>query len=221
MTIKGYIDAKETIRNAKLKGITVNEYIETMWNIRGRTKKIIDKLLSIAKLKPQSHCLEIGAGTGRYLSELKRIYSEITCEIYEPNEDWAAWIQEQYSLKGLTRRNPDGYSLKDTKTGTIDLCSAHAVFTYLDTMVTFFYLKEASRCLCKGGYLFFDIIDMDRQDIVTIIDQNIVDKPSYMILLSQKAIINFLEKLHVHLLDKFLLPYDNDFSTYLLFQKHI
>lgn len=225
---KAYLDATQTIIAAKAAGMSVSDFVEKCLSKDvcpdsqeggvGQTRLTIKRLLSTADLPPKAHCLEIGPGTGRYFAELSMQRPYITCEYYETDPSWAAWLGMQYASRGLVRRSADGLSLSQTPSRSVDLCSAHGVFVYLDTMVTFNYLKEMARCVKEGGYLFFDILDTDREDMVDVIEGTMTHC-NYLIPVSRRVVLQYLSKYGVELVQQFN-PWDSrDISTYLLLRR--
>jgi len=226
--IKGYLDAAHTIEAARAGGMTVGAFVEAWLMNEGsahclgggvdQTKRTIERLLACVDLAQTAHCLEIGPGTGRYFAELSRQRPNITCEYYETDPGWAAWLATEYAGRGLVRRDADGVSLSETPSASIDLCSAHGVFVYLDSMITFGYLLEAARCLKADGHLLYDIVDMDRGDMVEVIERSMASR-NYLIPISARVIGQFLNKLGLQLVARFQLGDSTDVSTYFVFKK--
>jgi SAM-dependent methyltransferase len=225
---KDYLDPDWTITAAAQAGLSVGDFVEawlagdgSVYSLGpglGHTSRCIDRLLAATDLPQGARTLEIGPGTGRYYAELRAKRPDIRCEVYETDDGWAAWLEETYGDSGLIRRNVDGKSLGATPSGSIDLCSAHGVFVYLDPLVSFNYLKEASRCLRDGGYLYFDLLDMDRRDIVDVIHRSL-EHCSYLVPISATVVQRFLNGEGLQLLDRFHLSSQEDISTYFLYGK--
>lgn len=230
MTKKAYIEPEAIVKGAQEAGLSVGDFIEKYYSYGsticpdsaeggpGYTESVTNWLLENASIKLSAHCLEIGTGTGRYFDALQRQRPAIKCESYEAHEGWATWLDYTYRGMGLIRRHVDGYSLRETASGSIDLCAAHGVFIYLDTMVTFNYLKEMTRCLRPNGYLFFDIMDFDRPDIATVLDR-CIPKHNYLIPVSKRAVLAFLQRSGIQLIGEKQMTGGLDISTYLLLQK--
>jgi SAM-dependent methyltransferase len=226
---KGYIDATWAIDSARQRGMDLDDFVESWLDGEdrqhrlleagvGHTQKTTDWLLSQATLPHATQCVEIGPGPGRYYAALLRQRPDAKVLFYEPNEGWQQWLRTRFSAEQATLCACDGKSLADTTSASIDLCAAHGVFVYLDTMISFSYLKESARCLKPRGYLFFDIMDMDREDIVELIEAKMVDCP-YMIPLSGKVVRRYLAKLGLKFVSYFMVGGIHDMTTYLLFQK--
>src|SRR5688572_1276217 len=64
---EGYIDAKATVEEAKTKGQTICEYVETLWDQQGCTARVIEEMKNVECFTSPGRVVEIGAGTGRYL----------------------------------------------------------------------------------------------------------------------------------------------------------
>lgn len=227
---KEYYLALPTIRAAIAAGMPVGDYVEKALSKDvcpdsqeggvGHTKATIERLLTAADLPPRAHCLEIGPGTGRYLVELARRRPDISAEYYETDAGWAAWLANQLAVRGFLGRKADGLGLSGTKSGSVDLSAAHGVFVYLDTLVTFGYLKEMARCAKSGGYMFFDILDMDRADIIDVIEGTMTHC-NYLIPVSGQVIRKYLSKYGVELVQQFNPRGSDECSTYFLFRRSI
>jgi len=59
---RGYISAKNTVKEAKSLGLTVCEYVENLWGIKGQTDEIISELRLIGAIGPCKEVCEIGPG---------------------------------------------------------------------------------------------------------------------------------------------------------------
>lgn len=227
--IKGYIDAQWAIDSARQAGMEMDNFVESWLDGEGRqhrllecgighTQKTIDWLLAQTRLPVDLQCVEIGPGTGRYHAALMRHYPSATMMFYEGNEGWRQYLQTRFADAAVTMGECNGVSLPSTPSASIDLCSAHGVFVYLDTMISFGYLKEAVRCLKPGGYLFFDIMDSDRADIVELIEEKMVDCP-YMIAVSGLVVRGYLAKQGLHFISYLMVGGERDMTNYLLFRK--
>lgn len=225
---KTYFDAIPTINAARKAGMAVGDYVEKFLSKNesadsqeggvGATKRITDQLLSSIVLAPAANYLEIGPGTGRYVTELLRRCPGTTGELYESDPGWAMWLAHLFRDTRIAVRKADGQSLSSTGSETIDLCTAHGVFVYLDTMITFSYLKEMARCSKAGGYIFFDILDSDRQDMLAVIERTMVNC-NYLIPLAGRLVVEFMDSLGVEPV-RYFKPADSaEIASYLLFRK--
>ncbi len=218
---KGFLDADKTISDARLHGKSVPDYVETLWGIPGHSKRIIQWLEENTSLPEPPRCLEIGPGTGRYLEKTLQLFSPSHYDLYETDKNWNQWLTDQFPYPPMQICEADGFSLAASADNSMDLCLAHGVFVYLDTMVTFKYLNEMTRCLRNDGYLFFDIIDMGRPDMLTVINNEIEKVPGWLIPLDKKLVMNFLCQHDCRLLNHKQWPYGKTVSDYLLFQKQV
>lgn len=144
-----YIDAAETIRAASLQGQTVCEYVESLWDQRGWTDRVIEEMQEAGSLAPCDRVCEIGPGTGRYLERVLQRVSPRQYDIYETADDWAIWLAETYTPP-VVRQPADGHTLRQTPDRSCGLVHAHGVFVYLPFLHAFEYFAEMAR-VCAGG----------------------------------------------------------------------
>ncbi len=161
--VSRYVDAKKISKLAQLEGISVCEYLERLNTDKrkiGRRDRIIRRLNRIGIFNNAQVICEIGAGTGMYLEEVIKYAPVKRYEVYETAEDWNEYLKKNYSkhIHNLIIHKADGISLKDTKSKSVDLVHAHAVFVYIPVINTFKYLLECIRVCKKGGYIVFDTI---------------------------------------------------------------
>ena len=156
----GYISAAATLKAATAEGLSVGDYVETVWLQPGRSQQIIDR---IAKTGVFSTCrltaLEIGAGTGRYMEKVFSLCKSIHCyESYETDPGWEKYLSNSYPI---TTRSTDGRSLSDTLDHSVDFVCAHGVFVYTSFLTTMSYLREIVRVCSPGAVLAADFITED------------------------------------------------------------
>lgn len=158
----GYLPAKETVSAAEREGLSVCDYVETLFDTQGTAQSVIDHLASSGAFAFESpNIVEIGTGTGRYLEKVLNACSPAKYESYETAGDWAEWLQSTYPI---VSREADGVSLSETPADSVDLLHAHGVFIYLPFLVTYRYWMEIWRVVRAGGICAFDIISEDCLD---------------------------------------------------------
>jgi SAM-dependent methyltransferase len=150
----GYIDARATVAAARAARQTICEYVETLWDQRGATLRVVNEM-ETAGLGPCERVLEIGPGTGRYLELVCKLVNPKQYDIYEIADDWAEWLVETYSPP-VIRQPADGHTLRSTPTASCDLVHAHGVFVYLNLTNAYEYFVEMLRVCVPGGLLAFD-----------------------------------------------------------------
>lgn len=158
----GYINASQTVAEAKKHRISVCEYLESNEadpRKRGRRDRIIDELQVTGVLQQHYQVCEIGAGTGQYLQRIIELAHPTVYEVYETNQGWVNFLKNEYNgLNGckLLCHPADGHTLGYTADNTCDLVHAHGVFVYLPLLQSISYLKECVRVCRPGGYIVFD-----------------------------------------------------------------
>jgi len=163
----GYIDAKATVEEATAKGQTVCEYVETLWDQRGCTTRVIEEMKKVGCFASSGSVLEIGAGTGRYLDCVLKEMRPTRYDVYETADDWAAWLAETYGPTAV-RQPADGRTLVHTPSQSRELVHAHGVFVYLSMLNSFEYFSEMCRVCAPGGHIVFDFYPAAAFDEATI-----------------------------------------------------
>jgi phospholipid N-methyltransferase len=156
----GYISLDDVLEKAESKNITVNQYLEEIWNLPTHADAIINGF-ELKKLMQQNsiNVLEIGAGTGVYTDKLISVLGSeniSTYQVYETSADWANYLRITYPVDV---KQADGYQLNSTETNSIDLVHVHGVFVYTSFVTTISYIKEMIRVVRKGGIIAFDVLD--------------------------------------------------------------
>ncbi len=163
---KNYLQFKDTLREAEKEGITVGDYIEAKYNVRGTYQQTLKKMDEFNVFdKEIDRVCEIGPGSGRYLKETYRYCKPGYYEIYETAGDWAEWLVKQY---GVNSQPCNGVSLAHTPDMSIDLVQAHKVFSGLPFFTTARYFAEMARVVRVGGKVVFDILTEDCMDTATV-----------------------------------------------------
>jgi hypothetical protein len=210
-----YIDDKQTIKNAKAKGMTVCQYVEELWNIKGNTDFIMDHLKKIGVLTPCEEVCEIGPGTGRYLERYLKQLRPVRYHIYEIDKRWANYLYRTYKV---IVHPADGHSLAGLKDSSCGLVSAHGVFVYIPFLNSFEYFLEAIRITGKGGHIVFDIFS-DIEWNEEVIDLWLRNPQRYPVILPEEEVIRFFSNRGCELIDRFNALYGCGHSTYLVFKK--
>lgn len=215
--IGGYISATEIVSSARREGISVCDYIEKMWDIKGQTQLVIDNMDLMGSFNYKSpKILEIGAGTGRYMEKIITKTSPQQYESYETAKDWSDWLSSTYKI---ISQKADGLSLKDTTSGTIDLLHSHGVIVYLPLMVSWSYFLEISRVMKKNGTVVFDIYSekvMDKPTVIKWINSN----QYYPTFLSKDYVVSIFSGENFTFIGEFLNKHGEGKSHYLVFRKN-
>jgi hypothetical protein len=208
----GYISARNTVSAANHAGLSVCDYIETLWNQKGDTQRVIDQMASCGAFRAKSpNILEIGTGTGRYLEKVLAQCKPNKYESYEPAQDWAKWLQSNYPI---ISHKADGASLRQTADHSVDLLHAHGVFTYLPFFVSYHYWKEIWRVMKDDSSVVFDIFSEDCLDESTV-EKWILAGDSYPCFLSKDFVISRFREHGFFLYKTFTTRYGAGRSEYL------
>ena len=214
--IGGYINAEETITQAKKNQQSICDYLETLWNQKGATQLVIDNMIACGALQKQcKNILEIGTGSARYLEKIVKETSYTSYQSYEIQKDWADWIRTEYSVESI---QSNGYSLHVTTDSSIDLLHAHGVFVYCPFLISMRYFYEMARVVKIDGHIVFDCFDestMEGDDLISWLNSPEV----YPVLISRKLIINFFNLMGFHLMENFKNKYGHGYSHYYIFKK--
>lgn len=218
-TSKKYIDAKKTIKIASSKGLTICEYVEEIWNIKGNTDFILQQLNQAGALKHCNEVCEIGPGTGRYLERVLKECKPACYHIYEVAKDWAAWLKKTYS-PFVIAHSADGHSLSKTPSNCCGIVHAHGVFVYLSFLNCFEYFLEMVRICEREGYIVFDIYS-DKEWNIEVINKWLASRDRYPVILPEDRVVEFFENQNCRLKCRFNARHGHSYSTYLVFQKEI
>jgi len=212
-----YIDMAATVAGAKAKGQTVCEYIETLWDQRGCTVRVIEEMKRSGCFAALNNVVEIGPGTGRYLDFVLREAKPTRYEIYETASDWAGWLAETYR-PAVIRQRPDGRTLRDTRSQSCELVHAHGVFVYLSLLNSFEYFSEISRVLSPGGYLVFDLLPAAKFDEPTI-NRWLKTENRYPVVLPDEHVRKYFAGKGFKLIHEFDNKYGEGHSHYFVFRR--
>jgi len=213
---QGYISTQETVKYAHKEGLSVCDYVETLWDQVGGTQKIIDKMKEFGAFEIENPTVcEIGAGTGRYMEKVLEKCKPSRYESYETAADWAEWLTAEYPI---ISQSADGFSLNSTKDNSIDLVHAHGVFVYLPFFDSLQYFKEINRVAKKNAIIIFDCMTEDCLDTKTL-NKWLESEYSYPQLLSEKYVFDFFQRSNYKLIGNFFTPYGQGKSKYFVFRK--
>jgi len=212
----GYLPAKNTVKEAKKLGISVCDYVEDIWDQKGETQKIIDKMKVFGAFSFDSPTVcEIGTGTGRYLEKVLEKCNPSLYESYETAMDWSEWLQQQYPV---ISQPANGFSLHSTIDESINLVHAHGVFVYIPFFDSLRYFKEIDRITKKDSIIVFDSITEDCLDKDSL-DSWINSKYNYPRIIPNKYIDKYFPKTKYKLIGNFFTPYGKGKSKYFVFQR--
>lgn len=223
-TGSGYIDAEETIREARKTHLSVCEYLEsreTDQRKHGRRDRIIEAMIQRGLIEKYDAVLEIGAGTGMYLENVLEFAQPKRYEVYETNAGWVRYLREAFGSRSncyFIFQPTDGTTLKETATASCDLVHAHAVFVYIPLLQVLGYIKEAARVCRPGGHVVFDCLldcSFDRHDA----EAWLAGPWRFPVLIPESLLLDFAGSYGLELTDRFQEIYGSSFSDYLIFRK--
>jgi SAM-dependent methyltransferase len=212
-----YIDMAATVAGAKAKGQTVCEYVETLWNQKGSTARVIEEMKRSGCFTTLNNVLELGPGTGRYLDFVLREAKPRRYEIYETARDWAGWLAETYSPT-VIRQHADGHTLHQTPSQSCELVHGHGVFVYLSLLHSFEYFSEVCRVLAPGGYLVFDFLPAAKFDEPTI-NRWLKTENRYPVVLPDEHVRKYFAGKGFKLIHEFDNRYGEGHSHYFVFRR--
>jgi ubiquinone/menaquinone biosynthesis C-methylase UbiE len=215
----GYISAESVLTKAIEKNLTVNQYLEELWGLDTHAAGII-KNFELEKYlgKEPLNIVEIGAGTGVYIDKLIKTLGRENIglyQVYETAADWVKYLEETYPVQ-LPESN--GYQLKSTDPGSVDLVHAHGVFVYTSFITSMSYLKEMIRVVTKGGIVAFDVFDQSSYTD-EIIDKWISSGHTYPNIVPEESIIELFSQNGFRLLKTFHSAFEPGRSKYFVFIK--
>jgi SAM-dependent methyltransferase len=157
-----YIDAKEIIAAADRDGVSVADYVASLWGDAEKLETTLNSIRRAVTLQPAPRILEIGAGTGRFLVPLAEYYNASACEVYEPNRGWADYLASHHRV---IDRPSNGRDLSATPDGSCDIVMANGVFVYLPAMVSLGYFIEMMRVANDSAFIVFDVFTETEADV--------------------------------------------------------
>lgn len=186
-----YISFRKTLKAAKRAGMQVGEFIEQIHNVPGTTQRTIDKMKLLGVFDGSiRHVVEIGPGSGRYLERTLKICGPVSYEIYETASEWRGRLEKRYAV---VSHIPDGSSLRETPTNSVDLVQAHKVFPILSIMTICKYMEEMARVTRENGWIVFDVFTekcLAREEIPKWTSQ-----PTYVVsMVSRSFVVDFMRQ---------------------------
>jgi SAM-dependent methyltransferase len=165
---KCYIPFRQTIEAARDAGLSVGDYIETKYDRPGTVSDTLRQMQTLGVFESHiDRVCEIGPGSGRYLQQTRRHCTPSYYEVYETSPSWGQWLARHQNVVLLPA---DGYSLRHTDSGSIDLVHAHKVLPGQSFLTTCRYLVEMARVVRIGGKMVFDIVTEECMDNGTLQD---------------------------------------------------
>lgn len=214
---QSYMSAEETIAAAEREGLSVCDYVEKLWDQRGCTQMVIDRMSSCGAFAAKNpNILEIGTGTGRYLEKVFQKCNPAKYESYEPLPDWVDWLKSKYPM--VISHKADGETLWQTPDRSVDLVHSHGVFVYIPFLVAYAYFKEIWRVTKDGGMVVFDIYSEDCLD-EEMVDQWLNSTYRYTCFLSKSYVASHFAKHGFRLLETFKNKHGEGQSEYLVFSR--
>jgi SAM-dependent methyltransferase len=154
-----FIPWRETIIEAKKAGLSVADYIDVRYNTKGATDKAVQQLAALGLFEGTiDRVCEIGPGSGRYLEKILNICKPSYYEIYETAPDWRRWLAHNYEI---TAHVPNGLTLANTPSASIDFVHANKVFAGLPVLGILRYFMEMFRIVRSPGIIVFDLFTED------------------------------------------------------------
>lgn len=158
----GYLDASETVARARASALSVGDYLERRdLDPRkiGRRRRIIEEMQRYGALQAPKTVVELGPGAGQFLERVLQVATPVRYEFYETDPGWKRYLMQKYGHLGaceLVPHHADGVSMSATRSESVDLVHAHAVFVYLPFLQVLEYLREAVRVTRRGASILFD-----------------------------------------------------------------
>jgi SAM-dependent methyltransferase len=213
----GYIDAKATVEAAKTKGQTICEYVETLWDQRGCTARVIEEMRNVGCFTSPGRVVEIGTGTGRYLEYVLKEMRPTLYDIYETADDWATWLAETYGPI-VVRQPADGRTLIHTASQSSELVHAHGVFVYLSILNSFEYFSEMYRVCAPGGHIVFDFYPAAAFDEAAI-DRWLQSEHRFPVVLPGDHVHAYFARRDCDLIHEFDNKHGQGYSHYFIFRR--
>lgn len=214
---KGYIPAEETVNAARMRKLSVGDYLEELWHTQGSRQRVIDNLKSLRVFEKAETILEIGPGSGMFLEKTLDTCHPTCYQIYEIAQDWIAYLLSEYANR-ITAQPADGKTLSATLPESVDLAQAHGVFVYLSFLNSYSYFKELARVVKPSGFVAFDMFDEEcfTNDIV---EKWLMSTNDYPCFLGKEYVTTFFLKRGFVFCGDFFRVVGEGVSHYLVFQK--
>ncbi len=207
---------RETLADAKKMNLGITDYIEITRDIVGHTKLEVNKMNELGLFEGNPVILEIGAGTGRYIDhflKLKKPFKDYI--VYEQAKDWALWLEETYKI---TRRENEGYTLKQDTDNSVDVLFAHGVFVYVTFLNSIRYYHEMIRTTKPGGKIVFDLFTEKCFNDETL-TKWLNGGRDYPVVTPYDFLVDFFAKNGCKKTNDFFMPIGDGVTQYFVFEK--
>lgn len=207
--ITGYYSAEELLRAAGECGLTLQQYLDTVWHtgeatIAAFAKGVFARAADFGVFdRPVRRVVEIGTGVGMYVPAILDRCRPESYESYEPREDWARWLAEEY---GVISHDCDGVSLRQTPSASAHLVHAHGVFVVLPFLTSVQYFREIGRVLQPGGHAVFDVLSEVCLGATEAINAWLASEWRWPVLLTTDYVSRFMEDLGLVFAGDFVAP---------------
>ena len=212
-----YIPCIETVSAAKEAGLSVCDYIDSLWNQKERTAEIVEQMRNAGCFKDCDTVCEIGPGTARYL---EKTLNETRCrryEFYELADDWAVWIANTYGPR-VIRQPTDGCTLGSTPCDSCDLVTSHGVFVYIPMLNILEYIKECARITRIGGHVVFDCFT-EKEFPPEMVDAWLSNSARYPVIIPTAILSNYCKQIGLSCASEFQSKYGAGLSRYFVYRR--
>jgi hypothetical protein len=217
---KYYIPYQKTLAEAKECGLSVGDYIELKYNVPGTPQYTIDQMTELGIFdSPIKHICEIGPGSGRYLEKVMDVCCPDSYEIYETAEYWRERLIKEYKV---IAHNPDGFSLVQTPSNSIDLVHSHKVLQGLSILNVCSYFNEMARVVRDNGKVVFDILTEECLDDVKVenwLSSTYMEDQWMKTMIGKDFAIKYFSNKGLSLIGTFIAPMKPGITQYLAFNK--
>jgi hypothetical protein len=193
-----FLDFRRTELAARRAGKPIADYLEEIWHCEGQADRISGWMQEIGCYQSCNTILEIGPGSGRFLSQTLDRASPTRYEIYETARSWAEWLASSHSPYVIIQP-ADGWSLCATPTASCQLVHAHGVFVYLKLLTCFEYFAEMIRVASPHAHIIFDFFPSESFD-ERAVSAWLASKDRFATLLPRNLVINFFQSRGFYLL---------------------
>jgi SAM-dependent methyltransferase len=216
-----FIPFETTMRAAEAKGLSVGDYIDDVMNgTPGATQHTIDRMRDAGVFAGDpATVLEIGPGSGRYLTKTLEECSPRRYEIYETATPWADHLVNTY---GVIAQPTRGCDLAATSDRTVDLLQAHKVFNTVTFLCSTRYFYEMARVMRPGGWIVFDVMTetcLDPDALRVWATQGGTGHDSYPAAMPRRACLDLFTTFGCHLAASFLAPMGRGSTEVLVLQR--
>jgi ubiquinone/menaquinone biosynthesis C-methylase UbiE len=217
---KSYIPFQKTLADAKKCGLSVGDYIEMKYNLPGTPQYTIDQMTELGVFdSPIKHICEIGPGSGRYLEKVMNVCCPDSYEIYETAADWKERLIKEYKV---TAHNPNGYSLDQSATNSIDLVHTHKVLQGLSILNVCSYFNEMARVVRNNGSIVFDILTeecLSEENVENWLLSTYMEDQWMKTMVGKDFAINYFSNKGLSFIGSFIAPMKPGITQYFVFKK--